>query len=81
MFFSNFEELNLPATGPMDHHEATTKLYEQSPTPILNIGPCDLMLGKVPLFPLLLKGKGGAQGLRDIHLPGQLGRTGREPDA
>ena len=54
MFFSTFEELKLPATGPMDH--ATTKLYEPSPTPILYVGPCDLMLGRVPLFPLFLKG-------------------------
>ena len=38
----------------MDH--ATTKLYEPSPTPILYVGPCDLMLGRVPLFPLFLKG-------------------------
>ena len=54
VFFSTFEELKLPATGPMDH--ATTKLYEPSPTPILYVGPCDLMLGRVPLFPLFLKG-------------------------
>ena len=41
----------------MDH--ATTKLYELSPTPILYVGPCDLtrMLGRVPLFPLFLKGR------------------------
>ena len=38
----------------MDH--ATTKLYELSPTPILYVAPCDLMLGRVPLFPLFLKG-------------------------
>ena len=54
VFFSTFEELKLPATGPMDH--ATNKLYKQSPTPILYVGPCDLMLGRVPLFPLFLKG-------------------------
>ena len=54
VFFSTFEELKLPATGPMDH--ATTKLYEPSPTPILYVAPCDLMLGRVPLFPLFLKG-------------------------
>ena len=61
MFFSTFEELQsrLPATGPMDHasdDDATTKLYEQSPTPIQYVAPCDLMLGRVPLFPLFLKG-------------------------
>ena len=33
--FSTFEELKLPATGPMD--SATTKLYESSPTPILYV--------------------------------------------
>ena len=49
------EELKLLATWPMDH--TTTKLYEQSPTPILHVGPCDLMLSMVPLFPLFLKGK------------------------
>ena len=54
MFFSTFEELKLPATGPMDH--VTTILYEQSPTPILYVAPCDLMLGRAPLFPLFLKG-------------------------
>ena len=43
VFFSTFEELKLPAMGPMDH--ATTKLYKQSPTLILHVGPCDLMQG------------------------------------
>ena len=41
VFLSTFEELKLPATGPMDH--ATTKLYERCSTPILYLGPCDLM--------------------------------------
>ena len=54
VFFSTFEELKLPATGPMDR--ATTKLYEQSPTPILYVAPCELMLGRVPLFPCFLQG-------------------------
>ena len=54
VFFSTFEELKLPATGPMD--SATTKLYEQSPTLILYVAPCDLMLGRVPLFPCFLRG-------------------------
>ena len=49
MFFSTFEELKLPATGPMDR--ATTKLYEPSSTPILYVAPCKLMLDRVPLFP------------------------------
>ena len=54
VFFRTFGELKLLATGPIDH--ATSKLFEQSPTPILYVGPCDLMLGRVPLFPLFLKG-------------------------
>ena len=52
-FFSTFEELKLPTTGPMDH--ATSKLYEQSPTPILYVAPCENMLGRVPLFPCFLQ--------------------------
>ena len=35
---------------------ATTKLYEQPPTLILYVGPCDLILGRVPLLPLFIKG-------------------------
>jgi len=54
VFFSTFEELKLPATGPMDR--ATTKLYEPSPTPILYVAPCELMLGRVPLYPCFLQG-------------------------
>ena len=54
VFFSTFEKLKLPATGPIDH--VTTKLYEPSPTAILYVAPCDLMLGRAPLFPLFLKG-------------------------
>ena len=54
VFFSTFEELKLPATGPMDR--ATTKLYEPSPTPILYVALCELMLGRVPLFPCFLQG-------------------------
>ena len=44
----------MPTTGPMDH--ATSKLYEQSPTPILYVAPCENMLGRVPLFPCFLQG-------------------------
>ena len=54
VFFSTFEELKLPAKGPMDH--ATTKLYEPSPTPILFVASCHLILGRVPLFPCFLDG-------------------------
>ena len=31
-------------------------LYEQSPTPILFVAPCQHVLGRVPLFPLFLDG-------------------------
>ena len=34
----------------------TTKLYEPSSTPILYVAPCELMLGRVPLFPCFLQG-------------------------
>ena len=54
VFFSTFVELKLPSTGPMDR--ATTKLYEPSPTQILYVASCDLMLGRVPLFPCFLQG-------------------------
>ncbi len=46
---STFEELQLPARGPMDH--ATTKLYEPSQTPILFVAPLHKVLGRVPLSP------------------------------
>ena len=54
VFFSAFEELKLPATGPID--SATTKLYEQSPTPIMYVAPCEFMLSRVPLVPCSLQG-------------------------
>ena len=54
VFFSAFEELKLQASGPID--SATTKLYEQSPTPIMYVAPCELMLGRVPHFPCSLQG-------------------------
>jgi hypothetical protein len=38
----------------MDH--ATTKLYEQSPTPILFVASLNNVLGRVPLSPLFLDG-------------------------
>ena len=48
--FSTFEELKLPATGPMDR--ATTKLYKLSPTLILYVAPCENMQGSThSLFP------------------------------
>ena len=48
VFFSTFEELKLPARSPMD--DATTKLYEPSPTPILFVAPYNNVLGRVALF-------------------------------
>ena len=65
MFFSTFEELKLPATGPMDRATVTvtTKLYEPSPTPILYVAPCENMLGRVPLFPCFLRGRPRLGGL------------------
>ena len=51
VFFSTFEELKLPATGPMDRATTNLKLYKPSSTPILYVAPCKLMLGRVPLFP------------------------------
>ena len=54
VFFSAFEELKLQASGPID--SATTKLYKQSPTPIMYVAPCELMLGRVPHFPCSLQG-------------------------
>ena len=55
VFFSTFEELDLPIHGPM---EATgvLKLYEPSPTPCLYVAPIDHVLRRVPLFPLFLAG-------------------------
>ena len=35
------------------HHQAVPAVA----TPVLYVGPCDLMLGRVPLVPLFLKGK------------------------
>ena len=54
VFFSTFEVLKLPARSPMD--DATTKLYEPSPTPKLFVAPYNNVLGRVPLFPLFLDG-------------------------
>ena len=36
--------------------DATTKLYEPSPTPILFVATYNNVLGRVPLFPLFLDG-------------------------
>ena len=55
VFFSTFEELNLPMKGPMED-SGVVKLYEPSPTPCLYVGPAELMVGRVPLLPLYLAG-------------------------
>ncbi len=55
VFFSTFEELDLPIHGPMEG-AAVLKLYEPSPTPCLYVAPIDHVLGRVPLLPLFLAG-------------------------
>ncbi len=48
VFFSTFEELNLPIHGPMDD-AGVLKLYEPGPIPCLYVAPVDHMVGRVPL--------------------------------
>ena len=55
VFFSTFEELNLPIKGPMED-SGVIKLYEPSPTPCLYVAPAENMVGRVPLMPLFLAG-------------------------
>ena len=55
VFFSTFEELNLPIKGPMEDAEVI-KLYEPSPTPCMYVAPAENMVGRVPLMPLFLAG-------------------------
>ena len=55
VFFSTFEELNLPMTGPMED-SGVVKLYDPSPTPCLYVVPAENMVGRVPLIPLFLTG-------------------------
>ena len=55
VFFSTFEELKLPISGPMER-AGVTKLYEPSPTPCLYVAPASCMVGRVPLIPLFLAG-------------------------
>ena len=55
VFFSTFEELELPIHGPMED-AGILKLYEPGPIPCLYIAPFDHMVGRVPLFPLYLAG-------------------------
>ena len=53
VFFSTFEELNLPMKGPMED-AGVVKLYEPSTTPCLYVAPVENMVGRVPLIPLFL---------------------------
>ena len=55
VFFSTFEELKLPISGPMER-AGVTKLYEPSPTPCLYVAPATNMVGRIPLMPLFLAG-------------------------
>ena len=55
VFFSTFEELKLPISGPMER-AGVTKLYEPFPTPCLYVAPAACMVGRVPLIPLFLAG-------------------------
>ena len=55
VFFSTFEELNLPIKGPMEN-SGVIRLYEPSPTPCLYVAPAENMVGRVPLMPLFLAG-------------------------
>ena len=53
MFYSTFEVLDLPGSGPMETRHVV-KLCKPSPTPILYVGPVSNVLGRVPLMPLFM---------------------------
>jgi hypothetical protein len=55
VFFSTFEELNLPIHGPMKDAEVLN-LFEPGPIQCLYVAPVDHMVGRVPLIPLFLAG-------------------------
>ena len=57
VFFSTFEDLDLPGSGLMEANQVSN-MYKPSPTPILYVGPVSNMLGRarVPLMPLFLRG-------------------------
>jgi hypothetical protein len=55
VFFSTFEELQLPIHGPMED-AGVIKLYDPSPIPCLYVAPVANVLGRVPLIPLFLAG-------------------------
>jgi hypothetical protein len=54
VFFSTFEELNLPIHAMED--AGVLKLYEPGPILCLYVAPVDHMVGRVPLIPLFLAG-------------------------
>ncbi len=57
VFFSTFEELQLPMSWPMERAQAVvTKLYEPFPTPCRYVAPAACMVGRIPLIPLFLAG-------------------------
>ncbi len=57
VFFTTFEELDLPIHGPMeDAASGILKLYEPGPIQCLYVAPVDHMVGRVPLIPLFLAG-------------------------
>ncbi len=55
VFFSNFEELELPIKGPMEDAGAINR-YEPSPTPCLYVADIQNMVSRVPLIPFFLAG-------------------------
>ena len=46
VFFSTFEELKLPITGPMEDG-GVVKLYKPPPTPCLYVAKAENMVGRV----------------------------------
>ena len=49
VYFSTFEELDLPIHGPMED-AGSLKLYEPGPIQCLYVAPVDHMVGRVPLW-------------------------------
>jgi hypothetical protein len=56
VFYSTFEQLDLPGcSGPRERRDVQ-KHFEPTPTPTLYVGRVSNVLGRVPLMPLFLKG-------------------------
>ena len=49
VFYSTFEQLDLPGSGPMDKRDVQ-KYYKPTPTPTLYVGQVSNVLGRVPLM-------------------------------